>query len=66
MEKKTKILFSTGVFPPILGGPGKVIKRLALELKKFGFEPTVLTFGDKKKKNMITGLKEFLFQSPSL
>ena len=49
MNKKTLILFSTGVFPPNLGGPGKIVEGLANELSKQDYTPTVITLGNNDK-----------------
>lgn len=42
MNKKIHILFSTGVFPPNLGGPGKIVQGLMRELEKRGFQTSVI------------------------
>tara|TARA_B100001971_G_C18249454_1_gene576987 strand:+ start:363 stop:1499 length:1137 start_codon:yes stop_codon:yes gene_type:complete len=45
MNKKIRILFSTGVFPPLIGGPAKIVERLTQELTNRDYTCTVLTFG---------------------
>jgi glycosyltransferase involved in cell wall biosynthesis len=45
------ILFSTGVFPPNLGGPGKIVEGLSEELKNKGYNPSVITLGDDDNKD---------------
>ncbi len=51
-----KILITTGIFPPDIGGPATQIERLALDLVKAGFGVTVLTYGTPEKKLRIFGL----------
>jgi len=45
-----KLLITTGIFPPDIGGPATFIERLALNLGTNGFEITVLTYGAPEKK----------------
>jgi len=45
----TRILFCTGVFPPLLGGPATVVSRLAHELTAQGYLCTVLTSGPRQR-----------------
>jgi len=46
MSNKPRILFSTGVFPPNIGGPAKIVERLASELADLGYTCHVITFGE--------------------
>jgi len=48
--EEKKILFLTGVFPPLLGGPGKIVEGLSFGLVKQGYSVFVLTFGEDDKK----------------
>ncbi len=45
-----KILITTGIFPPDIGGPATQIEQLAQDLAKNGFEVAVLTYGNPEKK----------------
>lgn len=45
MRKPSRILFSTGVFPPLLGGPAIVVERLASALSERDYRVTVITYG---------------------
>lgn len=45
-----KILITTGIFPPDIGGPATQMERLASDLSKGGFEVSVLTYGTPGKK----------------
>ncbi|MFH0852577.1 MAG: glycosyltransferase family 4 protein [bacterium] len=45
-----KVLITTGIFPPDIGGPATFIERLASDLSGAGFEITVLTYGAPEKK----------------
>ena len=45
-----KILITTGIFPPDIGGPATFIERLASDLSEAGFQITVLTYGSPEKK----------------
>lgn len=40
-----RLLFCTGIFPPLLGGPATVVERLASALSKRGYQVTVLSYG---------------------
>lgn len=40
-----KILMTTGIFPPDIGGPARIIERLADDLCQRGMEVNVLSFG---------------------
>ncbi len=51
-----KILITTGIFPPDVGGPATQIERLASDLAKTGFDVTVLTYGTPEKKPRAFGL----------
>ena len=45
-----KILITTGIFPPDIGGPATQIEYLASDLAKAGLTVTVLTYGKSQKK----------------
>jgi len=45
-SRKPSILFSTGVFPPNLGGPAKITQGLAERLTEKGYKCQVITFGE--------------------
>lgn len=45
-----RILITTGIFPPDIGGPATQIEYLATDLVKAGFDVSVLTYGAPKKK----------------
>lgn len=45
MPLPPRILFSTGVFPPAIGGPATVVARLTEELTRLKYRCAVLTFG---------------------
>ncbi|MBI2050295.1 MAG: glycosyltransferase family 4 protein [Parcubacteria group bacterium] len=45
MAGQPRVLFCTGVFPPAIGGPGKIVEQLAGALSGNGYECRVLTFG---------------------
>lgn len=45
MTGQMRILFCTGVFPPAIGGPGKIVEQLAGALAGQGYACSVLTFG---------------------
>ena len=49
MNKNSKILILSGVFPPDIGGPTAFLDPLAKELIKNGYFVRVLTFGKEKK-----------------
>lgn len=45
-----KILITTGIFPPDIGGPSRMVERLANDLVVNGNEVTVLTFGQEDQE----------------
>jgi len=45
-----RILITTGIFPPDIGGPATQIEYLASSLVKAGFDVKVLTYGKPEKK----------------
>lgn len=45
-----RILITTGLFPPDIGGPATQIEYLATDLARAGFEIMVLTYGAPEKK----------------
>ncbi|MDD5547585.1 MAG: glycosyltransferase family 4 protein [Candidatus Pacebacteria bacterium] len=68
----TKLLITTGIFPPDIGGPAAQIEYLASDLVNAGFKVTVLTYGspEKKERNfklvkvsrkLLPGLKQLIF-----
>ena len=50
MTSMLKILITTGIFPPNIGGPATQIEYLASDLVKAGFDIIVLTYGAPEKK----------------
>lgn len=42
-----KVLFTSGIFPPDIGGPARMIEQLATDLHQKGVEVSVLAFGEK-------------------
>lgn len=44
MPEKPKIIIATGIFPPELGGPATYSERLAMELKRRGFDISLITY----------------------
>lgn len=44
---KKRVLITTGIFPPDIGGPATFLSYLAKDLQKEGFKVSVLTFGKK-------------------
>jgi len=50
-KKQIKILITTGIFPPEIGGPATMVERLAFDLARDGFLVTVLTYGAPAKKS---------------
>jgi len=45
MAGQPRVLFCTGVFPPAIGGPGKIVEQLAGALAGQGYACSVLAFG---------------------
>lgn len=45
-----RLLITTGIFPPDIGGPATQIEQLASDLAKNGFSVSVLTYGAPEKK----------------
>jgi len=60
----TRILFATGVFPPLLGGPATITNRLARELTKSGYQCTVLTFGNRNSGALPFQVKRVSYRIP--
>lgn len=48
MQKKTKLLLATGIFPPDIGGPATYTSTLRKDLDEYGFEVKVAAYSDKK------------------
>ncbi|MFH0803631.1 MAG: glycosyltransferase family 4 protein [Candidatus Tagabacteria bacterium] len=48
-----KILITTGIYPPDIGGPATQIEYLASDLTKNGLEVEVLTYGNPEKKSRL-------------
>ncbi|KKQ27890.1 MAG: Glycosyltransferase [Candidatus Magasanikbacteria bacterium GW2011_GWC2_37_14] len=42
-----KILITTGIYPPDIGGPARMIEKMAEELSNNNFKIEILTFGDE-------------------
>jgi len=51
MDKKLRILITSGIFPPDIGGPARVIEQMTRELHQKGFEVKILAFGEKSEQN---------------
>ncbi|MBU1102182.1 glycosyltransferase [Patescibacteria group bacterium] len=49
-KENLKVLITTGIFPPDIGGPATQIERLAGDLAGAGFVVSVLTYGAPEKK----------------
>ena len=50
MVRQIRILITTGIFPPEVGGPATILERLGSDLVGAGFYVTVLTYGAPEKK----------------
>ncbi len=59
--KKPAIIFTTGMFPPELGGPGKIVNKMAEELTKKGYKCSVITFGKDDGVERIFQVKRIPF-----
>jgi len=59
MEKKTKILIATGIFPPQIGGPAQYAKNLSDTLIKRDFLVSIKTYGIERR--LPTGIRHFFF-----
>ena len=46
MEKKIKVLITSGIFPPEIGGPATYAINLCRELRDLGCEVKIITYGD--------------------
>ncbi|MBI5254359.1 hypothetical protein HY932_01095, partial [Candidatus Falkowbacteria bacterium] len=48
-----KVLITSGIFPPDIGGPARIIEQMAHDLQVRGIDITVLAFGkdDKEARN---------------
>ena len=51
MTENKKIIIATGIFPPDIGGPATYTEKLAGELKRRGFEVSVITYSNIGLKN---------------
>ncbi|MDD4994898.1 MAG: glycosyltransferase family 4 protein [Patescibacteria group bacterium] len=49
-----KILITTGIFPPDIGGPATYVENLSAELKKLGHEIEIITYG---QPNAVEGMR---------
>lgn len=58
-KKRGKILITTGIYPPSIGGPATYSKLLFDELPKRGFEVKVLSYDDVRKYPR--GISHFIF-----
>ena len=61
-----KILITTGIFPPDVGGPATQIEYLASDLTKAGLTVTVLTYGKPGKKPRLFNLVGISKKWPSV
>ncbi|MFA5813646.1 MAG: glycosyltransferase family 4 protein [Patescibacteria group bacterium] len=52
-----KILITTGIFPPDIGGPARMVERLSSDLAARGHDITVLTFGKEDKQGLVRTYK---------
>ena len=48
-----RILLSTGIFPPQIGGPATYVPQLSKDLQDKGFEVTIITLGDRDEVGLI-------------
>ena len=48
-----RILITSGVYPPDIGGPARMIERLVLDLRESNFDVCVLTFGQSGDENEV-------------
>ena len=55
---KARILITTGIFPPDIGGPAKYAKHLAETFREAGYPTSVLPFG---KSKLPSGLRHLAF-----
>jgi len=61
---KTRVLFSTGVFPPNIGGPGKIVEGLPDELTKQDYNASVITFGNRDNVQRTYKIERVSFSIP--
>ncbi len=69
MPEKPKIIIATGIFPPELGGPAIYSERLAMELKRRGFDISLITYfnsGVTSKKYDFPVIKIYRFYPAGL
>jgi len=59
MSKNIKILITTGIYPPDIGGPAQYAKNLSEEFKKRGNAVKILHY--KTEKKLPTGIRHFLY-----
>ena len=64
MNDRPSILFSTGVFPPNLGGPAKITQGLAERLTELGYKCQVITFGEDDKVERSYPVERISFEIP--
>ncbi|OJI07389.1 hypothetical protein BK004_01505 [bacterium CG10_46_32] len=64
MAGQPRILFCTGVFPPAIGGPGKIVEQLATALSNNGYKSIVLTFGGDDTINRPFSVARVSFSIP--
>lgn len=57
-EQKKKLLITTGIFPPDIGGPATYVKTLLDELPKHGFEVKVITYSSENYELLITNYNQ--------
>jgi glycosyltransferase involved in cell wall biosynthesis len=59
LGKTPKILISTGIFPPALGGPAEYARNLQISLKNLGLEVEIKTYGFERK--LPTGVRHLFY-----
>ncbi|MDQ5893447.1 MAG: hypothetical protein QG640_459, partial [Patescibacteria group bacterium] len=57
-----KILISTGIYPPDIGGPATYSKLLFDELPKYGHEVSILSFGEVRHLPKVVRHLSYLFK----
>lgn len=53
-----RILITTGIFPPDIGGPARMVEQLALDLHQKDIEVVILTYGVKDKERPYPVIRE--------
>lgn len=57
MEKKLRILITTGIFPPEIGGPATYAINLCRELRRLGCDVRIISYGDGIMAEHISAVK---------